>query len=184
MKTRPGIVGCFARCSIACLSAGLALTVPLVASGLEPPKIGVMDFQEVALGSKAGKAAKARLEKLAEKLKQEVKAEEAKLLARQKELEATASRLTPAERQDRAATLERDEAAFQRLLDDKTEELKNAETKSVTELASQIDRILKAYAAEKGFTVILEARRPGILYFDKNLDFSAELIKRFDRTSK
>lgn len=184
MKARPGIAGCFARYSIACLSVGLALSVPSAASGLEPPKIGVVNFQEVALGSKAGKAAKARLEKLAEKLKKEVKAEEAKLLARQKELEATASRLTPAERQDRAATLERDEAAFQRLIDDKTEELKHAETKSVTELASRIDLILKAYAAEKGFTVILEARRPGVLYFDKNLDFSAELIKRFDRTSK
>lgn len=184
MKTRLGIAGCFATCCIACLSAVFTLTVPLVASGLEPPKIGVINFQEIALGSKAGKAAKTRLEKLAEKLKKEVKAEEAKLLARQKELEATASRLTPAERQDRATTLERDDAAFQRLIEDKTEELKNAETKSITELAGRIDRILKAYAAEKGFTVVLEARRPGILYFDKNLDFSAELIKRFDRTAK
>ena len=177
-------MGFFARCSIACLSTGLALSVPSAASGQEPPKIGVVNFQEVALGSKAGKAAKARLGKLAEKLRKEVKAEEAKRLARQKDLEAATSRLTPAERQHRAATLQRDEAVFQRLLEDKTEELKQAETKSVTELARQIDLILKAYAAEKGFTVILEARSLGLLYFDKNLDLSAEIVKRFDRTSK
>lgn len=184
MTTRSGIAGFFAMCSIACLSAGLVLTVPLAASGREPLKIGILDFREVALGSKAGKTAKARLEKLAEKLKKEMKAEEAKLLARQKDLEAATSRLTPAERQQRAATLEHDKAAFQRLLEDKMEELRNAETKSVTELADQIDLILKAYASEKGFFVILEAQRPGILYFDKNLDLSAEIVKRFDRTSK
>ena len=184
MTTRSGIAGFFAGCSIVCLSTGLILTVPLAASGQERLKIGVLDFREVALGSKAGKTAKARLEKLAEKLKKEMKAEEAKLLARQKDLEAATSRLTPAERQQRAATLEHDKAAFQRLLEDKTEDLRNAETESVTKLAGQIDLILKAYASEKGFSVILEAQRPGILYFDKNLDLSAEIVKRFDRTSK
>ena len=178
------MMGFFARCSMICLSAGLALAVPSAVFGQAPPKIGVVNFQEVALGSKAGKATKARLEKLAEKLKKEAKAEETKLLARRKELEAATSRLTSAERQDRAATLERDEAAFQRLLEDKTEELKQAETKSVTELARQIDRILKTYAVDKGVTVILEAQRPGLLYFDQHLDISAEIIKRFDRTSK
>ena len=177
-------MGFFARCSMTCLSAGLALTVPSVVFGQEPPRIGVVNFQEVALGSKVGKATKARLDKLAEKLQKEVKAEEAKLLARRKDLEAATSRLTSAERQDRAATLERDKAAFQRLLEDKTEELQQAETKTITELTSRIDRILKVYAVDKGFTVILEARRPGILYFDKNLDLSAEIIKRLDRTSK
>jgi Skp family chaperone for outer membrane proteins len=184
MTRRSGIADFFARCSIVCLSTGLILTVPLAASGREPLKIGILDFREVALESKAGKATKARLEKLAEKLTKEMKAEEAKLLARRKDLEAATSRLTPAERQHRAATLERDEANFQRLLEDKTEELKNAETESIQKLASQIDLILKAYAAEKGFSVILEARRPGVLYFDKNLDLSAEIVKRFNRTSK
>lgn len=177
-------MGFFARCSIVCLSAGLALSVSSAVFGQEPRKIGVVNFQEVAIGSKAGKAAKARLEKLAEKLKKELKAEEAKLLARQKDLETAASRLTPTERQDRAATLERDGAAFQRVLEDKMEELKQVEAESVTELARQIDLIVKAYAAEKGVTVILEARRPGVLYFDKNLDLSAEIVKRFNRTSK
>lgn len=184
MKTRFGIAGFVVRCSIACLSAGLILSVSSAVFGQERPKIGVMDFREVALGSKAGKAAKARLEKLAEKLTKEMKADEAKLLASRKDLEAATSRLTSAERQQRAATLEHDEAAFQRLIEEKTEELKDTETKSIQELANHIELILKAYAAEKGFSIILEARRPGLLYFDKNLDLSAEITKRFDRTSK
>lgn len=184
MKLRSTIAGVFAGCSIACLGVSLAITIPSTAFGKEPLKIGVVDFREVALGSKAGKAAKARLEKLAERLQKEMKAEETKLLARQKELDAAAPRLTVAERQERAATLERDGATFQRLLEDKTEELKNAETESIQKLANQFDGILKAYAVEKGFSVVLEVQRPGILYFDKNLDISGEVIKRFDRTSK
>lgn len=184
MKSRLTIVGVFAGCSMACLGVCLAIATPAAAAGKESLKIGVVDFREVALGSKAGKAAKSRLEKLAEKLQKEMKVEEAKLLARQKELEAAVSRLTLAERQDRAATLERDGATFQRVLEDRTEELKNAETESIQKLANQFDGVLKAYAAEKGFSVILEAQRPGILYFDKNLDISAEMIKRFNRTSK
>lgn len=184
MKTRSGIAGFFAGCAIACLSAGLTIAVPSAASGKESSKIGVVDFRQVVLASKAGKAAKARLEKLAEKVQKEMKAEEAKLIARQKELDAATSRLTVAEREDRTATLERDRATFQRLLDDKTEELKNAETESIQELAGRFEGILKAYASEKGYVVVLEAQRPGLLYFDKNLDLSTEIIKRFDRTSK
>jgi Skp family chaperone for outer membrane proteins len=184
MNTQSSIAGRYIRYSIICLSIGLAITMPLTASGQQSPKIGVVDFREVALGSKAGKAVKARLEKLADKLKKEVQAEEAKLLARRKELEVTTTRLAPAERQERATTLERDEAAFQRLIEDKSEELRNAEAKNLQELAGQIERIVKAYATEKGFSVILEAQRPGVLYFNKNLDLSAEIIKRFDRTSK
>lgn len=184
MNTRSGIAAFVVGCAIACLSVGRVLAAPPAASGQSPLKIGVVDFREVALGSKAGKAAKARLEKLAEKLKKEMKAEDAKLLARRKELESPTSRLTPTERQDRSATLERDEAAFQRLLEDKTEELKHAEMESIQELANRFDGALKAYAVEKGFSIVLETQRPGILYFDKNLDLSAEMIKRLDRTSK
>ncbi|NJD69138.1 MAG: OmpH family outer membrane protein [candidate division NC10 bacterium] len=183
MKMRSRAAGIFAGCAIACAVPNLAFAAQKTVSGQQALTLGVVDFREVALGSKAGKAAKARLEKLAEKLQKEMKAEQAKLTARQKELDAALPRLTVAEREDRTASLERDGATFQRLLEDKTEELKNAETESIQDLANRFDGILKAYAAEKGFTVILEAQRPGILYFDKNLDISSEVIKRFDRTS-
>ncbi len=184
MRTRSGVAGFFAGWSIACLAVSLGVAAPSAASGKESLKIGVVDFRQVAIGSKAGKAAKARLEKLAEKLQKEMKAEQAKLLARQKELDKALPQLTVAEREDRTASLERDGATFQRLIEDKTEELKQAETESIQGLASRFDGILKAYAAEKGFSVILEAQHPGLLYFDKRLDLGAELIKRFDRTSK
>ena len=169
---------------VVCASAGIALFSPAATYGQKPPKIGVVNFQEVALQSRLGKAAKARLEELANRLKKEVTAEEAKLLARQKEFEANASRLTPGERQRRAEALEREELALKRLIQDKTEELAKAERDSVVELSRHIDPVLKAYAAEKGFTLILEARRPGLLYYDKSLDLSAEFVKQFDKVSK
>ena len=184
MKPSTSVAAIFAGWFITFLSISLGIAAPPAASGKESLKIGVIDFREVALGSKAGKAAKARLEKLAEKLQQEMKAEQAKLLTRKKELDAAMSRLTVAEREDRIASLERDGATFQRLLEEKTEELKNAETKGIQDLADRFDPIMKAYAVEKSFSVILEAQQPGLLYFDKSLDLSAEIIKRLDRTSK
>ena len=184
MKTGPAPMGYLARCSVVCVSVGIALLVASATYGQKPPKIGVVNFQEVALQSKAGKAAKARLEEMADRVKKEVNAEETKLLARQKELEGAASRLTPAERKNRADALEREELALKRLVQDKTEELKKAETDSVLDLARQIDPVLKAYAAEKGYTLILEARRPGLMYHDKSLDLTAEIVKRFDQASK
>ncbi len=184
MNTISVLIRICTGCAVACLSMSLLLIVPSTASSQESLKISVMDFRGVALGSKAGKAAKARMEKLAEKLQKDMLAEKAKLLARRKDVEAALPKLIPAERQYRTAILEQDEATFQRLLEDKTEELKDIETKSIQELADQIDRILTTYAVEKGFSVVLEARRPGILYFATHLDISAEIIKRLNRTSK
>lgn len=172
------------RSAAVCASVGIIMFLAAAAYGEKLPKIGVVNFKEVALQSKAGKAAKARLEALADRLRKEVKAEEAKLLAHQKEFEAAASRLAPAERQRRTEALERDDLALKRLIQDKTEELTKAEADSVVELTRRIEPVLKAYAAEKGFALILEARRPGLLYYDKNLDVSAEIVKRFDQASK
>ncbi len=184
MSARRAMAGFFACCSIACVSAGAALLPASSAYGQKPPKIGVVNFQEVALLSKAGKAARARLQEIADRMKKEVKTEEDKLLAHQKELEAAGAKLSPAERQHRAEALEKEELALKRLMQDKTEELTKAETQSVLELARKIDPVLKAYATEKGYTMILEARRPGLLYYDSNLDVTAEIVKRFDQASK
>jgi Skp family chaperone for outer membrane proteins len=138
----------------------------------------------VALQSKVGKAAKARLEKLADQMQKEVKREEDKLLARQKEFESKASKLTGSDRQHQADALERESVALKRLVQDKTERFRKEEADRVAELSRQIIPIINAYAAEKSYTVILEARRPGLLYYDKHLDITAEIVKRFDQASK
>jgi Skp family chaperone for outer membrane proteins len=121
---------------------------------------------------------------LADQMQKEVKTEEDKLLARQKAFESKASKLTAAERQNQTDALERESVAIKRLIQDKTEKFRKEEADSVAELSRQITPVIKAFAAEKGYTVILEARRPGLLYYDKNLDLTAEIVKRFDQTSK
>jgi Skp family chaperone for outer membrane proteins len=184
MRTGSAPVSLLARWFVVCVSVGIALLVAPATYGQKPPKIGVVNFQDVALQSKAGKAAKARLQEMADRVKKEVKAEEDKLIGHQKQLEAASARLTPAERQHRAEALEREEVALKRLMQDKTEELTKAETDSVIDLARKIEPVLNAYAAEKGYLLILEARRPGLLYYDKNLDLTAEIVKRFDQASK
>lgn len=185
MSMRTGWTGCLQRCAAcACVTVGIALFFGTAAFAQKAQKIGVVNFQQVALESKAGKAAKARLEELADRLRKQVKVEEDKLLGRQKELQAAAPKLSPAERQQRTEALERDERALNRLVQDKQEEFGKAESDRVMELARQIEPIVRAYAAEKGYTLILEGRRPGLLYYDKSLDISTEIVKRFDQASK
>ena len=185
MKTGSVLIGFVLRCSVVtCISISLSLVVAAAAYGQKPPKIGVVNFQEVALQSKVGKATKARLEKLADQMQKEVKTEEDKFLARQKAFESKASKLTAAERQNQTDALERESVAIKRLIQDKTEKFRKEEADSVAELSRQITPVIKAFAAEKGYTVILEARRPGLLYYDKNLDLTAEIVKRFDQASK
>ena len=185
MKTGSALIGFLLRYSIlTCISISLPLFVAAPAYGQKPPKIGVVNFQEVALQSKVGKAVKARLEKLADQMQNEVKTEEDKFLARQKAFETKASKLTAAERQNQTDELERESVAIKRLIQDKTEKFRKEEADNVSELSRQITPVIRAFAAEKGYTVILEARRPGLLYYDKNLDLTAEIVKRFDQASK
>ena len=185
MKKSSALIGFTLRCSIVtCISVSLPLFVAAAAYGQKPPKIGMVNFQELALQSKVGKAAKARLEKLADQMQKEVKTEEDKFLKRQKEFENKASKLTPAERQNQTDALERESVAIKRLIQDKSEKFRKEEADSVAELSRQITPVIRAHAAEKGYTIILEARRPGLLYYDKNLDITAEIVKRFDQASK
>jgi len=185
MKTGSALIGFLLRYSIlTCISISLPLFVAAPAYGQKPPKIGVVNFQEVALQSKVGKAVKARLEKLADQMQNEVKTEEDKFLARQKAFESKASKLTAAERQNQTDALERESVAIKRLIQDKTEKFRKEEADSVAALGRQITPVIRAFATEKGYALILESRRPGLLYYDNNLDLTAEIVKRLDQSSK
>jgi Skp family chaperone for outer membrane proteins len=154
MKTGSALIGFVLRCSVV-TCIGISLSLVVAAA---------------AYGQKPPKIG--------------VKTEEGKFLARQKAFESKASKLSAAERQNQTDALERESVAIKRLIQDKTEKFRKEEADNVSELSRQITPVIKAFAAEKGYTVILEARRPGLLYYDKNLDLTAEIVKRFDQASK
>ena len=166
------------NCSTTLILFLAMMAVPLAAHA--QGKVGVINFS-AAIGSTAeGKKSIAELQAKYQPRKQE-------LLKLQQEIQAIQDQLTR-----QASTLSDDEQRrLQRDLEDKQKELKrstddaqsdyNADMEeSVRKIGQKMARVIGDYAQQNGFVLIIDDAQIPIYYASKDIDISAECVKRYD----
>ena len=166
--------------SLVMLGATLVFHQPARAAG-EVTKIGIFDLQRAINNSKKGQAAKAQLVTKFERLQKELKAREAELERLQKALQNQTSMLSPEAKYEKEKDLKRKIRDFQDQYRDYTEEMKKEEFERTKPIINEVLKIAVEYAKEKGFSLVLEAQKAGVVYVPKSMDITEEVIKRFDR---
>ena len=175
----------FQRITIASLVLGLALAVGMAfyaapASAANVVKIGVFDLQRVINQSKKGQAAEKTLRTKYERIQKELKRSESELERLQKELESQGAMLSPDAKHEKEKTLKRKLRDFQDKYRDYTEEMKKVEYEKTQPIVDGILRAATQIGKEKGYTLILEAQKAGVIYAPDALDITDVVIKRFD----
>lgn len=176
--------------SLRTLLAGLMLAgAPLavgVATGLVAgpataaiPKVGklaMVDMQRVLNETKAGKAARKRLEKSS-------KSKEAKFEKKRVALESEAAKLGSlkgqklAEAQER---LQRESIELQNMLMALEQELGEQHNKLLEKMYKNSQAIVATMAKEKGLDLVLVRDPMTVIYVKDGLDITTEVIKRYD----
>jgi len=143
-------------------------------------KVGVVDLFKVLNESDTGKRAKADLESLI-KSRQLAMDEKGKNIEKLKaDFEKQASLLSPEAKKAKEEELERLVRDYQRMGTDSQAELKKKESELTAGILTDLREHIAQIGQEEGYTLILENAGGVVLYFDKPLDLTDKIIKRYN----
>ncbi len=147
------------------------------------PKVAVIGFQEAVAGTNDFQRRFADLQKKYEPKRQQMKTLNDEITSLQKELQAQAATLSDADRATKA-----------KLLDDKQKELKRTGEDAQTDyqqdmqqtfgaVAGKFAETLDAYAAEHGFSVVLDGgnqQLPVVIYANPSVDITKAVVEAYN----
>ncbi|UCH93185.1 MAG: OmpH family outer membrane protein [Candidatus Aminicenantes bacterium] len=141
-------------------------------------KIGIVNAQEILQKTKKGIEIQKRLEQLQQRKQQKLQnmQEEVKKL----EKDVLNPALNEEARGKKSLDLQNKRKELKRFLEDAQNEMQRESQKELVALEKDIMPVIDQIGKSKGFTVILDITRPGIVYFDQTIDITAEVIKAFD----
>ena len=157
----------------------LVVTVLVMSAfAISQVKIGVVNAQELLAKTKKGIEIQKRLEKLQEKKQAEMQAMQDQIKKLEKEVLSPA--LNQETREKKGLELQNKRKNLKRFIEDAQNEIQRASKKELVELENAVMPLIEQIGKSKGFTIIFDITRPGIVYFDQAIDITAEVIKAFD----
>lgn len=162
----------------------VVLSLCLVMPANAAIKIGVVDLLKALNESEQGKKSIAEIESL-RKSKQSVIEEKGKKIEQLKsDLEKQSSVLSADAKKSKEDEIERLIREFQRLVSDSTNELQKKQREIEVEMIKELRVIIENIGKEEKYTYIVESSEGGLLYFDKAVDITENVIKKFNETKK
>ena len=171
---------------------GLALiagAVLLGGSGVgaqAPPagqRIGYIDLARVLARSSAGVAAREQLEREKAAMQKEMDTKRVELDKLRDELEKKGSLMAPDARRDREEAMERKRRDATRLADDFQRELGRKEQLLAQKVMQDIGGVIERIGKQKGYYLVLERGRAGVLFSAPEADLTDDVIKAYDQES-
>ncbi len=161
------------------VAAPLGVALPSATASAEVPKvkkIAMVDMQRVLNETKAGKAARSKLEK-SSKIKQ------GKFDKKRAALESEAAKLGSLSGQELAQAqemLQRESIELQNMLMALEQELSEQHNKLLEKMYKNSQAIVADMASEKGLDLVLIRDPMTVLYAKDGLDVTGDVVKRYD----
>ena len=172
------------------LTVALVFTVALFGSNCaqaqaaKPLKIGVINLQYIMTNSKVAKTIQSQLQAKGTELQNTVKKESDKYEALKKEIDKKKTVWSQDILQGKLRELQKIEEFGKIVSRDATFELQTLEKKLMGPVLNELGDIINDYGKREGFTVIMDntgqGTRSGLLYVDKTLDISSNILKVLD----
>jgi outer membrane protein len=143
-------------------------------------KIGYVDMQKAIQATKAGQKAKKDLETEFEKRKKTLQAKEADLKKEGEELEKKAMVLSEDVRTKKQKDFQTNMMEFQQTVQKNQQEIQQEERKLTEPILKKLQSVIEETAKKDAYTVILEKRENGVLWAQKELDITDQIVKAFE----
>ncbi len=143
-------------------------------------RIAVVDLNRCIRESLKGKRLYRKLEDKRDILQKKLSQKEQELKKLQDELKTKGMMLSPEALRKKRKLLARKQQEYRFMLEDAQDELKDEETRGVQKLLAGISQVINRLAKKRGYILVLEKSRGGVLYNIPKIDITDEVIKEFD----
>jgi outer membrane protein len=143
--------------------------------------IGVVDLKKAVDESKAGKAANNKLQAKYESLKKSLDNRQKELEKKEKDLRSQASTLNQDALEKRGNDLANDVRTFREQAQKATDEMQKAMTDAMSPLFTKAEQAAARLASERGFSMVMDVKEGGVVFFQSAIDITADITKALDR---
>jgi outer membrane protein len=143
-------------------------------------KIGFVDLQRALNESEAGKKAKKEFQEKVNKLQKKLARMQGEIKRLQNELEKQGMLLSDQAKEEKEREYKRRLKDFQRLYKDSQEELQAKDAELTKKIIKELQKVIIQYGKDKGYSLILEKSESSILYGDRDIDITNEIIRIYN----
>jgi outer membrane protein len=151
---------------------------PLAAQAV---KIGVVDLQKFQKNSKAFQKASVAVRKKFDEMQQKLSDERNALAKLDEEFKKQSMMLSLDAQEDKKRELEKKQRHFKFMYDDFTQEMKETEMDIIKKIMKELEKIVEKMAEKEAYTIILERRTLGLLYFNNSIDLTDRVTEAYDK---
>ena len=168
--------GWMVRAARGLLTAALVLAAARGARAVEA-KVAVVDMQRALNECDAGKKAKDQVKAKFERSQNQLKKQREDLDRLKEDYERKATVLKDEERRNLEKDLESRGLEFKRKYEDFQRDLKETDAELTKSIVQELYELVRDYGEKHGYTLVLEASSGALLYNDKTVDVTDEIVK-------
>lgn len=147
----------------------------------DPVKIGVIDVLKLQEQSKAFQKIRQDLKKKFDVLEEKLNKEREEVIKLEQELKKQSMMLSLDAKQDKRRDLEKKMRRYKFLQNETAEEAKALEMDARKEVIKRIEKVVDKIAKNEGYTIILERRAVGLIYYNDAIDLTDKVTAAYDK---
>ena len=151
---------------------------PLAAQAV---KVGVVDLQKFQKNSKSFQKSSVSVKKKFDDMQQKLNDERTALAKLDEEFKKQTMMLSLDAQDDKKRELEKKQRHFKFMYDDFTQEMKDVEMDAIKKVMKELEKIVEKMGEKEGYTIILERRTLGLLYFNNTVDLTDRVTDAYDK---
>jgi outer membrane protein len=148
------------------------------------PRVGLIDLQRCLNESKEGQRVSQILQKKKHDLQRRLDTKQRELLELRKELDKQAMMLSMDAQEDKKKNIERKTRELEYLYKDLNEEMARSQGKERKRIFNELEKIVEKIGSEENYTLIMEKRAGGVLYYAESIDITEQVVKAYDQMNE
>jgi len=144
-------------------------------------KIAVVDLDKFQKTSKVFQKAAAEMKKKFEELQKKLDEERTALSKLEEEFKKQSMMLSLDAQEDKKREMEKKRRHFKYLYEEYTQEMKDSETEAIKKIMKELEKVVEKIGEKEGYTVILEKRTLGLVYYNKSVDITERVVEAYDK---
>lgn len=169
------------KCVFFATTIALILFVHNMAFGQELTRVGLIDLQRCLQESMEGKKTTELLKRKKAELQRQLDKKQQELFELRREFEKQSMMLSMDAQESKRKAVERKARELEYYLQDLNEEMARAQEREKKRIFDELGTVIEEIGFQGGYAIILEKRAGGVLYWNKAIDITDQVIEAYDK---
>lgn len=157
-----------------------ALNLHAQAAASASGKVGLINIQGAIANTAEGKKVLGDLQNKYAPRQKDIQKKQQDIQAEQDQMQKQANTLSEEEQSRMSRDVEEKQKELKRELEDAQSDFQSDQKEAIDRIGHKMLQVIDAYAQQNGFSLVLDDAQIPVYYYSKDIEITAEIIKRYD----